>query len=68
MLWETKQREGEIKHSRVSDLPPLNTSTPGWNGWCAQGALQPCTFRCISGFPLLRKRHTLILINIYLII
>lgn len=25
MLWETKQREREIKHSRVSDLPPLNT-------------------------------------------
>lgn len=24
MLWETKQREGEIKHSRVSDLTPLN--------------------------------------------
>lgn len=24
MLWETKQREREIKHSRVSDLPPLN--------------------------------------------
>lgn len=46
MLWETKHREREIKHSRVSDLPPLNTvhapALLGWNGWCAQCSAALC--------------------------
>lgn len=73
-LWETKQREREIKHSRVSDLTPLNAVMLMHSGVGiadVHRVLCSLVLSAASVVSLLREVHTLIhtliLINICLI-
>lgn len=69
MLWETKQRERKMKHSRGSDLPPVNgVKKVLMHAWVGVAGVRRvlCSLALPSAsvfFP--PKRHTLILINVY---